>query len=324
LLKEIIDQLDLSVTTLLVFSDHGQIDQGGHGGHDAITLKEPFVAAGKGIKSGVFDAIQMVDIAPTVAILLGTSLPSSAEGKPLIDMLTLTSDQIRVIESIFTIQQQQLIKAYQTALMPALPDQDQSFLMDSQTAIIVMQNRYIQSGRLVRSLIVGLILGLCGFYIYKKRDTNILWIMVGTSTYLAAFNIKYSLLDNSPYSFSIISEPLQFILGIAGNTLLAFLIGTVIFGFKVKILYEIPTRILSQMFCYTGITMLLAALPAFYFIILYGKLIGPILPDIGLLFLCMLALVQVMVIGLTGLVFMGSIMGAAGIIRHYRKSTFWN
>ena len=46
LLQEIAAQLDLTQDTLLVLSDHGQIDRGGHGGQDPITLVEPFVLAG--------------------------------------------------------------------------------------------------------------------------------------------------------------------------------------------------------------------------------------------------------------------------------------
>ena len=33
--------------TVLALSDHGQIDAGGHGGHETVTLTEPFVLAGR-------------------------------------------------------------------------------------------------------------------------------------------------------------------------------------------------------------------------------------------------------------------------------------
>ncbi len=116
LLAELAATIDLSTTTLLVFSDHGHIDAGGHGGHDEITLQEPFVAAGLGIIPGKYDDIQMVDLAPTIAILLGTSLPSSSEGKPLVDMLALTDEQRQTINVLHDIQQKELIETYASAL----------------------------------------------------------------------------------------------------------------------------------------------------------------------------------------------------------------
>ena len=67
LLNEIASAMDLSQDTLIIFSDHGQIDRGGHGGQDPIVLLEPFVMVGKGVVGGKFPDVKMVDIAPTVA-----------------------------------------------------------------------------------------------------------------------------------------------------------------------------------------------------------------------------------------------------------------
>jgi hypothetical protein len=53
MLAEIVAALDLQQDTLLIFSDHGQIDQGGHGGHEAVTLVEPFVMLGPGSFRGI-------------------------------------------------------------------------------------------------------------------------------------------------------------------------------------------------------------------------------------------------------------------------------
>src|SRR4030065_541414 len=67
LLNEIASTMDLTQDTLLVVSDHGQIDRGGHGGQDPIVLLEPFVLAGKGVIPGDYGDIDMVDVAPTIA-----------------------------------------------------------------------------------------------------------------------------------------------------------------------------------------------------------------------------------------------------------------
>ena len=67
LLAEIAESLDLSEDTLFVASDHGQIDRGGHGGQDPITLVEPWVLAGAGVKPGSYGDVAQVDVAPTLA-----------------------------------------------------------------------------------------------------------------------------------------------------------------------------------------------------------------------------------------------------------------
>ncbi len=86
----LLKQIDLSETTLIVISDHGMLDVGGHGGPEPEVLASTFIAAGKGIKPGgtCADATQ-ADIAPTLAVLLGTSIPAHNQGRPLFEVLDL-------------------------------------------------------------------------------------------------------------------------------------------------------------------------------------------------------------------------------------------
>ncbi len=81
--------LDLRKTTLLITSDHGHRDAGGHGGWEESVTSVPLVALGKGIRPGWAEGGRQVDIAPTVAALLGTSLPQHAVGQPLYPVLDL-------------------------------------------------------------------------------------------------------------------------------------------------------------------------------------------------------------------------------------------
>jgi predicted AlkP superfamily pyrophosphatase or phosphodiesterase len=93
MLSQIAATLDLQKDTLLVISDHGHIDAGGHGGQDPIVLKEPFVLVGAGVKPGNYGDVNMVDVAPTLAALLGVNIPASAMGEVRTSMLTL-NDQV--------------------------------------------------------------------------------------------------------------------------------------------------------------------------------------------------------------------------------------
>jgi len=116
MLSEIVSQQDLTQDTVLVISDHGQINHGGHGGPEPVTLVEPFVLTGAGVVPGNYGDVNMVDVAPTLAALLGTNIPASNQGHVLINMLTLTSEQDVVIQDALKAQQFQLLTAYTSAI----------------------------------------------------------------------------------------------------------------------------------------------------------------------------------------------------------------
>ena len=86
-LGRLLQVIDLSKSTLLFTSDHGHIDRGGHGGPEDAVLNVPFVAAGRAILSGHYEAATQADIAPTIAVVLGASLPTANQGDVLFDML---------------------------------------------------------------------------------------------------------------------------------------------------------------------------------------------------------------------------------------------
>jgi len=87
-LAQLVNALDLSTTTLIVTADHGHIDAGGHGGWEPVVKQVPLVLVGKGIKGGgAVSAVGQADIAPTVAALLGLSLPAHSQGRPLLEVL---------------------------------------------------------------------------------------------------------------------------------------------------------------------------------------------------------------------------------------------
>lgn len=92
-IRAIAATLDLSKDVLVVTADHGHRDVGGHGGPEHVVLDIPWVMAGKGVRAGASLRGAQVDVAPTLAVLLGIEIPAMAEGYPLLDALTLTADE---------------------------------------------------------------------------------------------------------------------------------------------------------------------------------------------------------------------------------------
>src|SRR5262249_50529450 len=88
-LSRLVAQLDLDRDTLIITADHGHRDAGGHGGDEPECISVPLVAVGAGVSPGQFGPARLVDVAPTIAALLGLPFPAASQGQPLVDMLEL-------------------------------------------------------------------------------------------------------------------------------------------------------------------------------------------------------------------------------------------
>jgi hypothetical protein len=82
--------LDLEHDTLIAVADHGHTERGGHGGLEPEVVEVPLILAGAGIRAGalVRDA-ELIDLAPTIAALLGVAAPGHGVGRTLTEALAL-------------------------------------------------------------------------------------------------------------------------------------------------------------------------------------------------------------------------------------------
>lgn len=80
-------------TTFLLLADHGQADDGTHGGLTNVERQVPFVLWGAGVKPGKLGTFPLYDAAPTVAALLGVPPPALTEGWPRLEAMQLTARQ---------------------------------------------------------------------------------------------------------------------------------------------------------------------------------------------------------------------------------------
>jgi hypothetical protein len=89
--------VDLVHDTVIVTADHGHVAPGGHGGDEPEVSHVPLILAGAGVVPGaVARDARLIDLAPTVAALLGVPAPRHAEGRALVELLALSpSDATR-------------------------------------------------------------------------------------------------------------------------------------------------------------------------------------------------------------------------------------
>lgn len=92
-LRATIGRMDPARDTLVVTSDHGHIDRGGHGGTEPEVLRVPLFVIGRGAsREPAPDGCaggRLIDVAPTVAVLAGAEPPRQSVGTVLRPLLSL-------------------------------------------------------------------------------------------------------------------------------------------------------------------------------------------------------------------------------------------
>ncbi len=112
LIRRLANAVDLRITSFAVVSDHGHLDQGGHGGNEPVVTHVPFVLVGPGVRPGDYGTIPAVDVAPTLAALLGLPIPAESHGTVRFKMLEM-SDAMRAEKAMaLAAQQVRLAEAY--------------------------------------------------------------------------------------------------------------------------------------------------------------------------------------------------------------------
>jgi Type I phosphodiesterase / nucleotide pyrophosphatase len=95
-LARALGRVDLTQDAIVITADHGHTNRGGHGGIEPEVLSVPLVMAGAGVKAGASaDDAHLIDIAPTVATLLGMPAPGHGLGRTLTELLAI-DDGVRV------------------------------------------------------------------------------------------------------------------------------------------------------------------------------------------------------------------------------------
>ena len=325
-LRQIVSALDLKLDTVIVLSDHGQIDRGGHGGPEPITLLEPFVMAGAGVRPGsLYPDIQQVDVAPTVAALLGTNFPASAEGHVQTAMLNLTPEYGAKIQTAEITQKKLLFQAYAAAIKSQPTRQpDPTDPLSYVIAINDARTNRLARERVWRNVAAIALAVLPAYLLVISGKKKAFWLAGGALVYVLVFNFRYAILDGRTYSLSSVEGQTWLITYTAVTASVALVIGWLVAMLRLHAFQAGPRKAAETSLGFVFFTIYLLALPILVSFAVNGVLVTWALPEFYTAYIALLSLIQWIFVAALGL----SLTGVAALIanyvprpaRNYRKS----
>ena len=266
-------------------------------------LTEPFIAAGAGIVPGEYGDIQMIDLAPTVAALLGTNIPASAQGRILTDMLELTPEQIQQMENVQSYQQVALANAYTEAIgKPILLEPLETDVDSAQAAMAAAKSSRLTSERIPRFIFVLVLFACIGVLLWLNWNRNFLWMAIGAVVYALLFHFRYAVIADLTYSLSSVSSADDLINTTAVTALISLAIPWWVLFTYLGVFKMEPRRAAEIAFELIFAVLILLALPIGWNYALNGPLVGWTLPDMGSMFLGFLSILQALIIAAAGII----------------------
>ena len=133
-----------------------------------------------------------------------------------------------------------LAAVYGAAIGQPLPNEGSATRTDlnwMQTA----RTRKLDAERLPRAVLALALVVLLAIVIWRLWSRTMMWALAGILVYLLVFNLRYTLLNDRTYSLSSVTGANELIVYVALNTLLAFVVGWLVFALGAK-LFRRPTR----------------------------------------------------------------------------------
>jgi hypothetical protein len=307
LIGEISSTLDLNRDTLFIASDHGQIDQGGHGGDEPVTLVEPFILVGAGVKAGDYGNVNMVDVAPTLAVLLGANLPASCQGRTLEEMLDLKEIQANSLPLMTYNQQKKLVEIYQNSIGSQIDVEAPraasvtKIVAAFQSALETARERRLQDERLPRAILAIGAAILIFLALIKWLGRPVIWLGSGAILYNGLFHVRYALLDRLTYSLSSVTSAEDLILYVGITAAISLGIAWILVWWGLRALDKSPVEATGSGLSFTFVVIYTLLLPVLWSYVLNGVFITWTLPDFPSLYLGFISGVQILAVAVLGL-----------------------
>ena len=165
----------------------------------------------------------MVDVAPTLAALLGASLPASTQGQVRVDMLNLGANAAGLAAAVQA-QQTRLLEAYYKAIGEKGPIPGGAQAAEYQVALEAARESRLERERLPR-ILLSLASGVDAATCSGGRSPRLGWMLFGALVYILIFNLRYAVLDGRTYSLSSVSGLMDMILYCAVTAAIALAAG---------------------------------------------------------------------------------------------------
>ena len=271
----LVNALNNGRTAFAIVSDHGHIDRrggGGHGGSEREVVEVPLVFTGQGIRQARGWQAQVVDIAPTLCVLLGLPLPATSQGDVLWHSLDLSADQAE--------------RAKERA------DEQRSRLGEILEA--EHSGSEAGSGRVLSSATAIVVGAAClGWLLFRSRSRLVL--LAGVAAYFLAYRLLF-VAAGLAYSLSAINteERLFFFLG---KNILAAAVGLAAPWVLLRL--RRPTVGGADMFEVGAFVMSVITIQAAWIHYSSGLFMDDVLPDLDLNLRAALDLMQMGAVGVT-------------------------
>jgi hypothetical protein len=346
-LRQIMRLVDPANSVLIVTADHGLMEDGGLGGDEPELTRLPLVMVGEHIVPGVYSPVDQVDIAPTIAALLGTRLPATAQGRPLYEMMRLDEDTLTQGYLVLATQKVALSDAYRRIMgETGLNQMSQQDLLSAEQSLQAgnragahelaklvaeeateemarAKSARIAQGKLPRlgAVAFGLLVSLIFFW-GRRRPTSLL-SFIGAGVTLATYYALYWL-KGYAFSPSTISQIDVFVFTLARNAVIAFSAGAlwILLGLFYRDERRWPAALMAG-YDFGLFAVFLAVLPASFVYWQQGATVRWYLPDLGLTLLYFLALLQAGVVAFLSISFpwlVGLVAWGVGRWRSYAES----
>ena len=256
-IDQLVATIDLERTAVFITADHGHINSGGHSGSETVVLEVPFVALGMGIRPGLYGAAPQSSLAPTLAVMLGTSFPSHNQGRVLSDEID-ASEALEAGRTVDNAEQLGLRVASMLSVIGAASDLDQSSLEVAKRALdggdypkaVEAAGTFMDGAdrqwqdaretrlnreRLLRLPVALALLVPAGLYVgwWRRAGGNWRIPLMAAVLYTVLWNVNYHLIQRLTYStswFNTDETILPFLTARVIEALIAIVIVTLLVG----------------------------------------------------------------------------------------------
>ncbi len=236
-IKKFVESIpDPDESVVIITSDHGMYDfghfiqRGGHGGPEEEVVQSPLVFTGKGVTDNNIEGYTQLDLAPTVAGIMGLPFTAYMEGDIITEAFDWGQETMQEKEELLQSTHEPFVKYMyekQGVEYPADGEASISALSEKVYNNAVTSRAYVVSALIILIIIAALLIfrrsGKSLRAAFKEKKGFIASAIVSTAVYFIVHQLCFHLLFDLSYSYSIISPDLIFLLGMTVPVILAFI-----------------------------------------------------------------------------------------------------